>query len=108
MYICCMITTKEIANLINGGNALVEKASYYFEMNGTTVRVSNHLPNRSNWENNENSNSAYFVFVGLEMNEMQIEKALENEFGNSFDFQYMIIDEEYLTESIQLIKNQLN
>jgi hypothetical protein len=42
------------------------------------------------------------------MDEMQIEKALENEFGKSFDFQYMIIDEEYLTESIQLIKKQLN
>ena len=100
-----MITTKEIANLINGGNALVEKASYYFNVKDTTVRVSNHLPNRSNWENNENSENAIFVFVGLEMNETQIEKYLSNEF--SFDFQYFLIDENYLTESIQLIKNQL-
>jgi hypothetical protein len=100
-----MITTKEIANLINGGNALVEKASYYFNVNDTTIRVSNHLPNRSNWENNENSENAIFVFVGLEMNETQIEKYLSNEF--SFDFQYFLIDENYLTESIQLIKNQL-
>lgn len=100
-----MKSIKEIASELSNNKILVEKSSYYFNVNSTTVRVSNHLPNRSNWENNENSENAIFVFVGLEINEMEIEKYLSNEF--SFDFQYFIIDENYLNETIQLIKNQL-
>lgn len=99
-----MKSTKEIADLISGNKTLVERSSYYFNVNDTTVRVSNHLPNSSNWSNNENLENAIFVFVGLEMDEMEIEKYLSNEF--SFDFQFFIIEENYLNETIQLIKNQ--
>lgn len=100
-----MKSTKEIADLISGNNTLVEKSSYYFNVGNTTVRVSNHLPNRSNWENNENLDNALFVFVGLDMSESAIEKYLQNEF--SFDFDFAIIDEEFLDQTINHIKTQL-
>ena len=51
-------------------NTLVYKASYYFNVEDVTVRVSNHLPKRYNWDENENKEKLikyifYFIFASL-------------------------------------------
>ena len=72
-------------------SSIVYKASYYFNVEDVTVRVSNHLPKRQNWENNENQDKALFIFTELEMNEYQIEKYLETEFSD-ITFNYMLVE----------------
>lgn len=103
-YLYRMINAQLITEQITN-NRVISKNSYYFQLNSSTVRVSNHLPNRCNWENNENSNKALFVFVGLDMNENEIEKQLFNEFGKDFEFNFFIANEKLDEYDLLLINN---
>ena len=97
-----------ISKLNNGITPLVIKSSYYFEVNDTTIIVSNHLPNSSNWYNNENKEKKVFIFIDEYNNlpDTKIEKYLENEFGS--EFQYFLFDtEEEAIEAINYIKSQI-
>lgn len=99
---------KALSNILSNGSILVNKASYYFNINNSTVRVSNHLPNRSNWENNENLEEKVFIFINEnnDLTDSKIEKHLENEFGSNFTF-FLFDTEEEAIESIDYIKTQL-
>lgn len=98
---------KALTNILSDNKILINKASYYFNVNDTTVRVSNHLPNRSNWENNENLNNKVFIFINEnnDLTDGKIEGYLKNEFNS--DFTYFLFDtEEEAIESVNYIKNQ--
>jgi hypothetical protein len=87
-----MATLKETMTARIEGNVTSDSNSFYFQKNGVTVRVSNHLPKAHNWFSNEPTERSLFVLVGnFEMEE--VEKYLENEIGNS-DWSYLIISEE--------------
>ena len=88
-----------ISKLNNGITPLVIKSSYYFEVNDTTVRVSNHLPNSSNWYNNENKEKKSFIFIDEynNLSDSKIEKCLENEFGSEFQYFYLILKRKLLS-----------
>lgn len=99
---------KALASKLSNNNILVNKASYYFNVNNSTIRVSNHLPNRCNSENNENLAEKVFIFIN-ENNDLTDQKVinyLDNEF--SFEYTYFLFDtEEEALESINYIKSQL-
>jgi len=99
---------KAISNILSGNNILVNKSSYYFNINNATVRVSNHLPNRSNWENNENLEEKVFVFINEnnDLSDSKIEKYLENEFGKEITW-FLFDTEEEAIESVNYIKSQI-
>ena len=99
---------KAISNILSGNNILVNKSSYYFNINNATVRVSNHLPNRSNWENNENLEEKVFVFINENnaLSDSKIEKYLENEFGKEITW-FLFDTEEEAIESVNYIKSQI-
>lgn len=98
---------KTLASTLSNNNILVNKASYYFNVNNSTVRVSNHLPNRCNWGNNENLAEKVFIFIN-ENNDLTDDKVinyLDAEFG---EYTYFLFDtEEKAIESINYIKVQL-
>lgn len=98
---------KNLASQLSNNNILVNKSSYYFNTGNSTVRVSNHLPNRSNWENNENLEEKVFVFINEnnDLNDSKIEKYLENEFGKEITW-FLFDTEEEAIESINYIKSQ--
>ena len=54
---------KNLASTLSNNNVLVNKASYYCNINNSTVRVSNHLPKRCNWENHENLAEKVFIYI---------------------------------------------
>ena len=96
---------KALTNILSDNKILINKASYYFNVNDTTVRVSNHLPNRSNWENNENLNNKVFIFINEnnDLTDGKIEGYLKNEFNS--DFTYFLFDtEEEAAEMADWIK----
>ena len=98
---------KALTNILSDNKILINKASYYFNVNDTTVRVSNHLPNRTNWENNENLNNKVFIFINEnnDLTDGKIEGYLKNEFNS--DFTYFLFDtEEEAIESVNYIKSQ--
>ena len=98
---------KALTNILSDNKILINKASYYFNVNDTTVRVSNHLPNRTNWENNENLNNKVFIFINEnnDLTDDKIEIYLKNEFNS--DFTYFLFDtEEEAIESVNYIKSQ--
>lgn len=98
---------KTLASRLSNNNILVNKASYYFNINNSTVRVSNHLPNRSNWENNENLENKVFIFINEnnDLTDLKVENFLSNEFGS--DFTYFLFDTEIEAfEAINYIRNQ--
>jgi hypothetical protein len=96
----------EIIEKINPSN-LVYKASYYFNLDDITVRVSNHLPKFSNWQENNNNEKGIFIFTDeIAMTESQIEKYLENEFSD-ISFQYAIITDIENIGIINYLSNQL-
>ena len=98
---------KALTNILSDNKILINKASYYFNVNDTTVRVSNHLPNRTNWENNENLNNKVFIFINEnnDLSDDKIEGYLKNEFNS--DFAYFLFDtEEEAIESVNYIKSQ--
>lgn len=99
---------KAISNILSGNNILVNKSSYYFNINNATVRVSNHLPNRSNWENNENLEEKVFIFINEnnDLSDSKIEKYLENEFGKEITW-FLFDTEEEAIESVNYIKSQI-
>ncbi len=98
---------KNLASQLSNNNILVNKASYYFNVGNSTVRVSNHLPNRSNWENNENLEEKVFIFINEnnDLNDSKIEKYLENEFGKEITWVLFDTEAEAI-ESINYIKSQ--
>jgi len=99
---------KKLSSILSNDSILVNKSSYYFNVNNATIRVSNHLPNRSNWENNENLEEKVFIFINEngDLTDSKIESYLSNEFNN--DFIYFLFDtEDEAIESINYIKNQL-
>ena len=96
----------EIIEKINPKN-LVYKASYYYNIDDITVRVSNHLPKISNWQENNNNEKAIFIFTDeIAMTESQIEKYLESEFSD-ISFQYAIISDIENIGVINYLSNQL-
>ena len=99
---------KTLASQLSNNNILVNKASYYFNTGNSTVRVSNHLPNRSNWENNENLEEKVFIFINenSDLTDSKIEKYLETEFGSEFTW-FLFDTEEDAIDSINYIKSQL-
>lgn len=99
---------KTLASQLSNNNILVNKASYYFNTGNSTVRVSNHLPNRSNWKNNENLEEKVFIFINenSDLTDSKIEKYLEKEFGSEFTW-FLFDTEEDAIDSINYIKSQL-
>jgi len=100
---------KALIKEITGNEMLVIKSSYYFDINDSTVRVSNHLPNRCNWENEENKNNAVFIFINENgnLNETMIDKYLSVEFS-IINYSYFLFENEIdAIESINYIKTQL-
>lgn len=96
----------EIIEKINPKN-LVYKASYYYNIDDITVRVSNHLPKFSNWAENNNNEKAIFIFTDeIEMTESQIEKYLEEEFSE-ISYQYAILSDLENIGIINYLSNQL-
>lgn len=96
---------KNLTNILSENKILVNKASYYFNVNNSTVRVSNHLPNRSNWENNENLSEKIFIFINEnnDLNDSKIEIFLTNEFSE--DVKWFLFDtEEEAIKSASYIK----
>lgn len=99
---------KALASTLSNNNILVNKASYYFNVNNSTIRVSNHLPNRCNWENNENLAEKVFIFIN-ENNDLTDQKVinyLDNEFSREYTY-FLFDTEEEALESINYIKSQL-
>ena len=83
----------------------VIKTSYYLNINDTTVRISNHLPNRCNWENNENLENKLFVFINEngDLNDVKIEQHLLKEFDRHYN-EFILFDTvEEAIECIQMI-----
>jgi|CXWK01.1.fsa_nt_gi hypothetical protein len=99
---------KNLASILSNNNILVNKSSYYFNVNNSTVRVSNHLPNRSNWENNENLEEKVFIFINEnnDLTDSKIENYLLNEFGKEVTY-FLFDTENEAMESINYIKNQI-
>jgi hypothetical protein len=96
----------ELIEKINPSN-LVYKASYYYNVDDITVRVSNHLPKAYNWEENNNSNKAVFIFTDeINMTESEVEKYLEREFPEML-FQYAIIENLENVGIVNYLINQL-
>lgn len=99
---------KALASTLSNNNILVNKASYYFNVNNSTIRVSNHLPNRCNWENNENLSEKVFIFIN-ENNDLTDQKVinyLDNELSGEYTY-FLFDTEEEALESINYIKSQL-
>lgn len=98
---------KALASQLSDNKILVNKSSYYFNTSDATVRVSNHLPNRSNWENNENLERKIFIFINEnnDLTDAKIEKYLDEEFSNDYYF-FLFDTEEEALESINYIKVQ--
>lgn len=98
---------KALASILSDNKILVNKASYYFNANNSTVRVSNHLPNRSNWENNQNLDQKVFIFINenLDLTDSKIESFLNDEFGCDFTY-FLFENEDEAMESINYIRNQ--
>jgi hypothetical protein len=98
---------KNLASQLSSNSILVNKASYYFNVNNATVRVSNHLPNRSNWENNENLTEKVFIFINEnnDLTDDKIENYLQNEFGKEITW-FLFDTEEEAIESVNYIKSQ--
>lgn len=99
---------KAISQLLSNKSLLVNRTSYYFNVNNATVRVSNHLPKRSNWEENENLEEKVFIFINEnnDLTDANVIKYLTNEFSD--DFTYFLFDtEEEAIESIEYIKSQI-
>lgn len=99
---------KTLASTLSDNNILVNKASYYFNVNNSTIRVSNHLPNRSNWENNENFAEKVFIFINEnnDLTDNKVTNFLENEFGSEYTY-FLFDTEAEALESINYIKSQL-
>lgn len=99
---------KALASTLSNNKILINKASYYFNAGNSTVRVSNHLPNRSNWENNENLEQKVFIFINEnnDLTDSKVENFLTNEFGSEFTF-FLFDTEQEAIESINYIKSQL-
>jgi hypothetical protein len=100
---------KALVNQLSGNSAIVNKSSYYFNTSSATVRVSNHLPKRSNWEENQNFSDKIFIFINEnnDLNESKIEKYLESEFHNDYNYFFLFDTEEAAIESINYIKSQI-
>lgn len=98
---------KTLASKLSNNNILVNKASFYFNINNSTIRVSNHLPNRTNWSNNENLEEKVFIFINEnnDLNDSIIENYLTNEFNSEFTY-FLFDNEEDAIENINYIKNQ--
>ena len=98
---------KNLASQLSDNKILVNKSSYYFNVGTSTVRVSNHLPNRSNWENNENLGDKVFIFINEnnDLTDNKIDRFLNEEFGTEFTF-FLFDSEEEAIESINYIKSQ--
>lgn len=99
---------KALASILSDNKILVNKASYYFNIGESTVRVSNHLPNRSNWENNENLANKVFIFINEnnDLTDAKVVKYIESEFGQEYIY-FLFDTEEEAINSIDYIKNQL-
>ena len=99
---------KTLASILSDNKILVNKSSYYFNTGNSTVRVSNHLPNRSNWENNENLEEKVFIFINEnnDLTDSNIESYLISEFGKNICF-FLFDTEDEAIESINYIKSQI-
>ena len=91
-----------------GHRPIVINASYYFDVNDTTIRVSNHLPNRCNWENNGNKENKLFIIINENGNlkDWEVEEYLDKEFGIATPYHFFETEEEAIP-FVNHILNQL-
>ena len=88
-----MITIEEINNMILGNKNNWFKSSYKM-FDDKLVRVSNHLPNSSNFSNlNEDVERLFLIFVESDLTELKVQKFIESDLS-SYEVDYLIIDEE--------------
>lgn len=77
--------------------------SYYYELNNIIIRISNHLPNDTNFINNEQVDNIFLVFND-EVNERDIENWIDSN-SNINVIDYFIVDN---IEDLDLLNKILN
>ena len=81
-------------------------SSCYFEVGDKVVRISNHLPNTTNFELfNEGANKIFMIFISNDLTEGQIEKFIENEMSEN-EVDYMLIGEDF--NDVDYISSRIN
>ena len=78
---------------------------YFYNNNNTLIRISNHLPNETNFqENNQENERIFLIFTDTNLTEREIENYIEKNMNN-YDVNYFIFDDgdnfEYLKSKIQ-------
>lgn len=92
---------------LSGNNVYTVKASYYFSVEETTVRISNHLPKRYNWDENNGTNRGVFVFINdnNDLTDSIIESYMEAEFS---DIEYSVFLFETEVEAMEQVTRIIN
>lgn len=102
-----MRTIENITSLVKGNETNWYKSSYTM-VDDKLVRVSNHLPNVSNFKNmNEDCEKIFLIFVESELSEREIQKFIDSEM-KSFEVEFLLLNEEndFSDEMIQLFINR--
>lgn len=89
-------------------NTTVNNNSIYYTENNVLVRISNHLPNTTNFKNlNENNDKIMLIFTDCELTENEIQKFIEKEM-TFCECRYYILENKIDETDILLINHNIN
>ena len=90
-----MKTIEEVTKALKGSERAKGYCSNYLMIDDVLVRISNHLPNRCNFqENNNGVENIFLIFCESELTERSVEEYIDVELRD-YKVGYLIINEEF-------------